>query len=418
MEKTLHGWVNNVKRVGKIIFFEVIDNLSLKPVTVVIKKGNEDLWNKALSVKIGCAIEIKGFVPKKIISKRGREIHATNIVILSSPLEPLPIDVTGKTGAMLDTYIDYRYIALRLPKFRAIFKIRAGIVRAAREFLENEGFIEIHTPKIAGAGAEGGATVFTLKYFEKTAFLSQSPQLYKQMMIASLPRVYEITPYFRAEKFNTPRHLNESWGIDVEMGFIDSEEDVMILLEKLIRHIFSYVIKNYRNELEILGRDKIKIPSLPFPRLTYDEVLSILEEKGLKIKWGEDLDSEAERTLGDIMAKRGHEVYFITKYPWSAKPFYIMCEKDISRAFDLDYIGLELASGGQREHRYDVLKENMIKKGLDPQDFSFYTEAFKFGMPPHGGFGLGLDRLTMVVVGAANIREVVLFPRDRTRLIP
>jgi len=417
-EITIKGWINEVRSLGGIVFIEIIEGNSLKPITVVVKREeNPQLVKVAKKIKLGSAVKIKGLEPEKIISRKGREVHATEIKVLAEPIEPPPLDPTGKTKALLDTIIQYRYFALRLPIQKAIFRIRAGLVEASRIFLSQKGLLEVHTPKICGAGAEGGATVFEIDYFGRRAFLSQSPQLYKQMLMCSLPGVYEITPYFRAEKFNTPRHLNESWGIDAEISFIESYEDVMSLLEDLIIHIFNYLKINYNDELSTLNIN-LNIPRKPFKRIPYSEVLEILRNEGINLKWGEDLDSEAERVLGEIMKEEGYEAYFITCYPWKAKPFYIMRKNEESESFDLDYKGLELASGGQREHRYHKLVENIKDKMLNPETFSFYLEAFKYGMPPHGGFGLGLDRLLMVIIGVKNIREVVLFPRDRQRLVP
>jgi len=417
-ELNIKGWIRDVRSLGGIIFLEVIEGNSLTPITVVIKKSENPLLIKtAKKIKLGSAIQVKGIEPERIISKKGKEIHAKELSILAEPSEPSPLDPTGKTKALLDTVLQYRYLALRFPEQRAIFRIRAGIVEASRRYLSGKGLLEVHTPKICGAGAEGGATVFKLDYFGKKAFLSQSPQLYKQMLMCGLPGVYEITPYFRAEKFDTPRHLNESWGIDAEISFITDFGDVMSLLEGLIVYIFEYIKDNYKKEIELLDVD-LEIPRRPFKRITYSDALEILRNNGLRLEWGSDLDSEAEKVLGKTMMEEGYDAYFIIEYPWEAKPFYIMKKGAISLSFDLDYRGIELASGGQREHRYWELIENMKNKGLDPKSFSFYLEAFKYGMPPHGGFGLGLDRLLMVLIGARNIREVVLFPRDRQRLIP
>ena len=414
----IYGWVNNKKEVGGIVFLEVLHELSLKPIVVVAKRNeNESLWKAAKKVKVGSAIEVAGEFKKKSISRRGKEFRPSSLRVLSEPSTKLPVDVTGKTKALLDTKIEYRYLTLRLPRERAIFKVRATLIKAAREFFEREGFLEVHTPKICGAGAEGGATVFSLDYFGNVAYLSQSPQLYKQMLVAGLPKVYEVTPYFRAEKFDTPRHLNESWGIDAEMGFISGMEDVMKLLENLIAYVVDYVLKECEEEMSLLSSNPPK-PRVPFKRIKYSEVIEMLKSKGLEIEWGEDLGTTEEAKLGEVMRQRGHDFYFITEYPWEAKPFYIMRDGDLSRSFDLDCRGMELASGGQREHRYDKLVENIKDKGLNPDDFKFYLEAFKHGMPPHGGFGLGVERLLIKLLGLSNIREVVLFPRDRRRLIP
>jgi len=412
------GWVNAVRALGGITFLEVIDGSTLQIFTVVVKRNESpEAWEAASKAKIGSAVVVEGVVPEEQISRRGMEVRADKLRVVSEPLDALPLDPSGKTPALLDTILNYRYVALRILRQRAIFRIRALVAKAAREFLEREGFLEVHTPKICGAGAEGGATLFRVSYFDRTAYLAQSPQLYKQMLMCGLSRVYEITPYFRAEMFDTPRHLNESWGIDVEMGFIDGVEEVMDLLERLVLSIFDYVRLHAKRELEVLNVD-LRPPRSPFKRLSYDEALEILRGRGFHVKWGDDFGSDEERALGQAMWGEGYEAYFIVDYPWQAKPFYLMRKGDRCASFDLDYKGVELASGGQREHRYHELVKNIVDKGLRPEDFGFYLEAFKFGMPPHGGFGLGLDRLVMMLVGAHNIREVVLFPRDRQRLVP
>jgi aspartyl-tRNA synthetase len=412
------GWVNATRVVGRIAFLEVIDGSELTVYTVVVKRDeNPQAWELAARAKVGSAVSVKGFVPDKQISKRGIEVRAREISLVAEPVDYLPLDPSGRTPALLETVMEHRYVALRIPRQRALFRIRALAVKAIREFFEERGFLEVHTPKICGAGAEGGATLFRIDYFGREAYLAQSPQLYKQMLMCGVSKVYEITPYFRAEPFSTSRHLNESWGVDAEMAFISGPEDVMRTLEGLVLHVFERVRSSARAELNELGVE-LKMPRAPFKRLSYSEALEILKSRGFDVKWGQDLGSDEERVLGEAMREEGYDAYFIVEYPWEAKPFYIMRRGDLSEAFDLDYRGLELASGGQREHRYDKLVENIRLKGLNVDSFSFYLEAFKYGMPPHGGFGLGLDRLIMVITGAQNIREVVLFPRDRQRLVP
>ena len=419
MSTEVKGWVNARRIVGGIVFLEVIPSVSIKPVTVVVKKSeNPEAWKIAKRIKVGSAVRVYGEYVLEGKSKRGKEFIPSCIEVLSTPRDALPYDPLGKTPVLFDTKIKYRYLMLRTPKERALFRIRATLLKYARRFLEEKGFLEVQTPKIVGAGAEGGATLFKLDYFGRQAFLAQSPQLYKQMLMSSLTGVYEITPYFRAEQHHTTRHLNESWGIDVEMGFIEGMEDVMKVLEELV----IYVIKNVRNEcseeLEQLGVD-LTVPRTPVPRISYEEALNLLEKEGCQVKWGLDLSDRDEKKLGEIMLEKGYELYFITNYPWAIKPFYVMREgAELSRSFDLDYRGIEICSGGQREHRYDRLIENMKVKGLNPEDFNFYLDAFKYGMPPHGGFGLGVERLLMKMLRAENIREVILFVRDIHRLVP
>ena len=413
------GWIIRKVEVGKVIILEVSGN-SVKPKVLVLKPGRDDnLISLASRIDVGTAICFEGEVAPEQKSKRGIEYSVSKIEVYAEPIEPLPVDTSGKTPVQLDTRIRYRWLLARSPAEKAIFRIRMGILKAAREYLESHGFIEVHTPKIVVAGAEGGATLFKVQYFEKEAYLSQSPQLYKQMLIASFEKVYEITPYFRAEKFNTARHLNESWGIDVEQGFISGVEDVMQTLEGLVAHIIDYVNRNYSEELEVLNVEPIKVTT-PFKRLKFTEAIDILRSEGIEVSETEDLSDAAERKLGEIMAEKKHYLYFIVGFPWTSTAFYYMREEDgiYTRKFDLDFKGLEIASGGQREHRYEKLVEALKDKGLNPENFKFYLEAFKYGMPPHGGFGLGVERLLMKILNLENIREAIMFVRDRTRLVP
>ncbi|MEM0380155.1 MAG: aspartate--tRNA(Asn) ligase [Desulfurococcaceae archaeon] len=416
----LCGWVIRKKIIGKVVIIETSSGLSVKPCVIVLKKEREpDLFKLALDLDIGSAICFEGVKASEQKSERGVEYIVNKIIVYSKPIEPIPVDTIGKVPTLLDTRIKYRYLLIRNPVEKSIFKIKAGIIEGARKYLNEHGFLEVHTPKIVAAGAEGGATLFEIQYFEYKAYLSQSPQLYKQILMTSIPRVYEITPYFRAEKFNTTRHLNESWGIDVEQGFIDSEEDVMNTLEELVSYIIDYIRRNYEEELETIGVE-LKPVSKPFKRLKFVEAIEILRSEGFEVSENEDLSDAAEKKLGEIMKDKGYELYFITKFPWKSTGFYYMREEDgqYTRKFDLDYRGLEIASGGQREHRYDKLIEAMRDKGLNTNDFKFYLEAFKYGIPSHGGFGLGVERLLMQILGLNNIREATIFVRDRSRLIP
>ena len=272
--------------------------------------------------------------------------------------------------------------------------------------------------QIIASSSEGGTDVFKLKYFEKEAFLAQSPQLYKQALMATgLDRVYEIAWYFRAEEHNTRRHLNESTAVDLEMAYISSEEDVMEILENLVYNMWK-TANNCKEELDLL-KVEIYVPKLPFKRIKYDDVIKKLNSNDCKIEWGQDLGSEEEKKLGEIMEKEKTEFYFITKYPLESKPFYTMPEGDkYSKGFDLECKGVEIASGSQRIHDVRLLTERIKAKNLDPKDFESYLKSFRYGMPPHGGFGFGIERFLMNLLNVNNIRECILFPRDRTRLTP
>lgn len=415
----LCGWIIRKAKVGKVLIVEICGN-NTKPYVLALKEDRDrEIYGLVSELDVGTAICFEGELAPEQKSKRGIEYIARKIEVYAKPIEPLPVDISGKVPALLDTRIKYRWLLARNPVEKAIFRIRAGVLKAAREYLEKNGFIEVQTPKIVAAGAEGGATLFKVQYFEREAYLSQSPQLYKQMLISSFERVYEITPYFRAEKFNTTRHLNESWGIDVEQGFISGVEDVLQTAENLVAYIVDYIRTNYKEDLEILGVDLPKITP-PFKRLKFTEAVDILRSEGVEVSEIDDLSDVAEKKLGEIMAEKKHDLYFIVGFPWSSTGFYYMREEDgvYTRKFDLDYKGLEIASGGQREHRYEKLIEALRDKGLKPEDFDFYLEAFKYGMPPHGGFGMGVERLIMRMLNLENVREAIMFVRDRSRLVP
>ena len=310
---------------------------------------------------------------------------------------------------------------LRKPERRAIFHIRSLVESAFRGYLGGQAFLEVHTPKLAGAGAEGGATLFQTDYFGRRAYLSQSPQLYKQMLMSTgLDRVFEIAPAFRAEPSDTVRHVTEFTSFDGEVAWIERQEDVFAFLEGAVDQAIQRVRVDGKAELALLQASPER-PKVPFKRLAYREALEILRGGGKRVRDGDDIDTEGEKLLGQSMAKEGHAMYFLTGYPAAIKPFYVMADADdpqYSYSFDLEYKGDEMASGGQREHRYDQLLQRMKEKGLNVENFDFYLKAFRYGMPPHGGWGFGVDRFVHKLLDLPNIREAILFPRDRTRLVP
>ncbi|MFA6642694.1 MAG: aspartate--tRNA(Asn) ligase, partial [Methanomethylophilus sp.] len=340
--------------------------------------------------------------------------------VFSTAASPLPIGVIDKVNVEMDTRLNSRFMDLRKPEIRAIFELRDIAVALISEAMRSEHFINVATPKIAATGAEGGATLFKVDYFGKPAFLAQSPQLYKQMLMSTgLDRVYEIGPAFRAEHSNTVRHVTEFTSFDGEFCWIDREEDVMTMIGKVINYVLAGLKERGAKQLALLGKD-IRVPELPYPVLTYSECLKMVQDAGLPLKEGDDLGTDGEKIVGEIMGKKGIELYFIAEYPEEAKPFYIMVKDGTpySYSFDLDFKGQEISSGGQREHRYDVLVARMHKKGLDPADFEDYLAAFKYGMPPHGGWGIGIDRFIEKLLDLPNVREAILFPRDLNRLRP
>ncbi|MHC1635990.1 MAG: aspartate--tRNA(Asn) ligase [Candidatus Methanospirareceae archaeon] len=410
---SIAGWVHEKRDLGGIFFLLVRDREGICQVTMHKDEVDRELFERAKRISRESVVVVEGRVKKEKKAPNGYEIVPFRLEVLSVAESPLPLDPTGRVPAELDTRLDARFMDLRTEKTKQIFMIRGLVLRAIREFLNERGFIEINTPKIVKAATEGGTALFPISYFEKEAFLNQSPQLFKQIMMATgFDKVYEIAPIFRAEEHDTSKHLNEATSVDIEVAFV-TEEEVMQILEELIAHVYEKVA-SYEG-LEKL-KVKIEVPKVPFTRITYDEALELLLEAGEEIEWGEDLSTSAEHTLGSII----NDFYFITDWPIEIKPFYVQPADDGKRckAFDLMHPKVELASGAQRIHSYELLKKSIEAKGLNPESFKFYLDAFRYGMPPHAGWGLGVERLLMSMLNINNIREVVLFPRDRRRLTP
>lgn len=415
------GWVHDVRDLGGLRFLLIRDKTGLLQVTLPKKYVPREAFDLCGRLVRESVVEVRGKIKKMSKAPGGFEIIPEGIELLNKAASPLPLDPTGRVNANLDTRLDNRVLDLRRPDVRAVFRIRDAALDAGRKYLRSRGFIEVHTPRIISTSSEGGTELFPIAYFEREAFLAQSPQLYKQMLMASgLDRVYEIATYFRAEEHDTVWHLNEITAIDCEMAFIKDEEDVLRVIENLVAEMVRGVIANAREDLEVLNL-QLEPPALPFPRITYDEALDILNERGLSVPWGEDLTTESEKRLGEAMKERGEELYFITKYPLKIKPFYTMPSSEdprYSNSFDLEFKGREIVSGSQRIHLYDLLVKQIKAKNLNPRNFTYYLRAFKYGMPPHGGFGLGMERFLTLLLDLPNVREAVLFPRDRKRLEP
>ncbi|PKK81893.1 MAG: aspartate--tRNA(Asn) ligase, partial [Thermoplasmata archaeon HGW-Thermoplasmata-2] len=321
-EVTVAGWIEDVRKLGSVAFIILRDRAGTLQVTALKKEMPIEQFKEFTSATRESVVSVRGIVQQSAQARNGYEILPKEVKILSIAAAPLPLGVVDKVDADMDTRLDNRFIDLRKPNIQAIFKIRSAILKAGRDFFTENKFVEVHTPKIISASSEGGTALFKVKYFENDAYLAQSPQLYKQMMMATgLDRVFEIAWYFRAEEHNTRRHLNESTAFDVEMAFVESEEDVMNVLEGAVHAIWKYVAENCQAELKALGKE-VKAPALPFPRITYDEALAMLKERGRGIAWGGDIGTEDEKLLGDIMKEKGQDFYFITKYPLEAKPFY------------------------------------------------------------------------------------------------
>jgi aspartyl-tRNA synthetase len=413
---TVCGWAHEIRDLGGITFLVVRDREGLVQVTLFKKTIDKNVLEIVRNLSRESVVAVTGNVKKEAKAPNGYELVPTAVTVLGKAESPLPMDTTGKVDADLDTRLDARFMDVRRPGTQAIFRIRHLIQKSVREFLGGEGFIEITTPKVVATATEGGTALFPITYFEREAFLNQSPQLFKQLMMSGgLDRVFEIGPIFRAEEHDTRKHLNEATSIDIEASFLDNE-DVMVILENLVKYVYSSVADNGDKYLKTLGVEP-KIPKTPFARVTYDEAISIARDNGEKIEWGDDLTTESEHSIGETVG----EHYFIIDWPTKIKPFYVMPyenKPEICRAFDMMHPRMELSSGAQRVHSYELLRSRITEQGLNADGFEFYLKAFRYGMPPHAGWGLGAERLLMTMLGVENIREVVLFPRDRKRLSP
>jgi aspartyl-tRNA synthetase len=413
-EVIICGWVHEIRDIGKIRFLQIRDKTGIIQLTAK-KEIIPEIFEK-LDLPKETVLSVKGIVKKSKIAKSGIELEPIDIEILNTLSAKVPFELTGKVPAELDTRLDYRYADLRRPQTYAIFKIRSIIANAFRNFMLKEGFEEIHPPVLVAAATEGGAELFEVKYFEKKAYLAQSPQLYKQLaIIGGMDKVFMFMPVFRAEKHNTLEHLNEIIQMDCEIGFADDNHAIDIL-EKTFLSILKEVKQKASEQLELLNTT-LDIPT-KIPRYTYSQLIEKLQKNDIKIEFGEDFSREHEAKLNQIL---GEEAYFITKWPTSIRAFYSMPEEEnenICKAYDLVYRGLEISSGAQRIHLPDLLIKQLQKKGQNPENFKFYIDAFRIGAPPHAGWSIGLDRITMKVCNLKNIREATMFPRDRIRLTP
>lgn len=418
--KTIHmnGAVHNIRDMGEVAF--VILRKSEGLVQCVYEEGTTAFDLKAL--KEESAVEVTGIVALEERAPQGFEIRLREIKVLSEPAEGMPLAINKwKMNTSLETKLALRPISLRNVRERAKFKIQEGIVRGFRDFLHDQGFTEVRTPKIVARGAEGGANVFKLDYFNKKAELGQSPQFYKQIMVGVYDRVFEAAPVFRAEKHNTTRHLNEYVSLDFEMGYIDSFEDIMAMETGFLKYTMELLSREYAKELKLLG---VTLPAVDrIPQVRFDKAKELVAEKyNRKIRNPFDLEPEEEMLIGRYFKEEyDSDFVFVTHYPSKKRPFYAMEDPEDTRftlSFDLLFKGLEITTGGQRIHDYQMILEKMEKRGMDPEDIKDYLMIFQYGMPPHGGLGIGLERLTMRLLDEQNVRETALFPRDVTRLEP
>lgn len=415
---SMNGAVHTIRDMGDVAFIVLRKRDGL--VQTVFETGAVDRELK--EIKEGSAVEVTGTVCKEDRAPNGFEIRLKKIKILSEPKEPMPIPIgKWKLNTSLETKLGLRPIALRNIRERTRFKIQEAVVRGFRDYLFIRGFTEIHTPKIGAKGAEGGANIFKLDYFHRPAVLEQSPQFYKQMMVGVFDRVFETAPVFRAEKHNTKRHLNEYTSLDFEMGYIDSFQDIMEMETGFLQYTMELLQKEYARELSILD---VKLPKTDqIPQVRFDEAKRLVSEKyDRRIRNPYDLEPEEEMLIGRYFKEEyDADFVFVTHYPSKKRPFYAMDDpKDptYTLSFDLLFGGLEITTGGQRIHDLDVLEEKIKARGMTEEGMEHYLMIFRHGMPPHGGLGIGLERLTMKLLGEENVRETTLFPRDMSRLEP
>jgi aspartyl-tRNA synthetase len=413
----IRGWVDKIRRMKEVMFIVVRDSTGLVQVTI---DANNILHNSFGSLKNESAIEIIGLVKENNHVKMGGiEIIPKKFEIFSTPIELLPIDAR----ASLDARLNWRFLDLRSTRNNLIFKIQTAAEFYMREFWRKEGFIEIHSPKLMNSPSESGAELFKVEYFDRTAYLAQSPQFYKQMaMAAGFEKVFEIGPVFRANPSFTSRHDTEFTSVDVEISWIDSHEDVMKFEEEWIKYFVGKIFMEFGEEIEKTFGVTVSVPTTPFPRMTMMEAQKIVKESGYKMEREDDLDPEGERIIHQyVKNKYHHDFIFITDYPISIRPFYHMRQEAnplLTKSFDLLWQGLEITTGAQREHRYDQLLSQVKEKGLTPEVIQYYLDFFKFGCPPHGGFGFGLTRMLMIILGLKNVREVTYLYRGPNRLTP
>lgn len=415
MQVEVCGWCEELRDLGKIKFIKLHTPNGDLQITAKAGEVSNELLELISEITRQSALKIRGKIKQCPEAPGGKELIPESIEVLARAEAPLPLDPSGKTRAELETRLDWRCLDLRNDKTLAIFKVQNALLQAFREFMLKEDFFEIQPPCIIASASEGGAELFPLPYFEKQAYLAQSPQLYKQICAISLGKVFCVLPVWRAERFNRPTHLNEIRQMDAELAFIGSEEDAMRVLEQCLLYMLQSVAERCKAELELL-KVELKLPKLPLQRLSYEEAVKLLQAKGESIEWGQDLSKAQETKLRDEL---GAVAFFIKDWPLQLKPFYTMPkDEQVGRAFDLIHGGIEIASGTQRIHQPELLVERILAQGLRVEDFKHYVQCFKYGAPPHAGWSIGLERVTMSTLGLSNIRECCMFPRDRTRLLP
>ena len=419
---TVCGWVHDVRLLGGINFILLRNSEGIIQVTAPKKAVGKEVMDVVASLHPEDVVRCTGVVKEAKVARNGFEIIPERIEVLSAAAIPLPLDPRGVTDANIDTRLNWRTLDLRRPEVQAVFRIQDALLEGMEAHLRSKGFLRVFTPSILGGVSEGGAEVFKTDYYGKPAFLRQDPQLHRQLAIAGgLGKVYDLGPSWRAELSHTPRHMSEHRTIAPELSFITDERDTMRAEEAMVVSGIRRVNERCQKELDVLQVD-LDEPKTPFPELAFPELYDVLKKLGHALPRDKDLDRESEKLLTEyVKREHGSDYFFVNRFPSSVKPFYVMHvdeQPEFARSVDLVYKGLELSSGGQREHRHDKVVEQISQKGLDPQGLIWFTEPFRYGVPPHGGFSLGVERLTASLLGIENVKEAALFPRDPERLQP
>lgn len=420
-EVTVEGWVESLRDIGKVKF--IVLRKGMEKLQVVIKgEKAKELERVFKEITLESVVRARGIVKSTKETELGFEVHAQKIEILSRAEKGLPVDVR----VLISTYdkqLDWRPLTLRNPRNQAIFRIKSAFIKGALDWLLSQGFILVQTPSIMALGSEGGAEVFSVDYFGKRAYLRQDPQLHRQLTIlGGFDKIVELGPSWRAEKSFTTRHISEYNVIAVEMGFIKDEYDVMRVQERMVREALRHVIESCERELELLGVE-LETPRKAFPVLEFPKVYEILQDLGIECEYLGEIGSEAERALGDYVREEyGHDFFFLNRFPYKTKPFYVMRYpeplQDFARSTDLVYRGVEVSSGGQREHRYELIVRQAEEKGIARSEVEWFAKHFKYGAPPHGGFAIGIERFLRQMLKLKNVRDASLFPRDVERVVP
>jgi|TARA_B100001245_G_scaffold226393_1_gene201831 aspartyl-tRNA synthetase len=409
---TVIGWIVSMRKQGKIYFMMLYD--STGPLQIIIKKGvsPDDIFTQAETLKEHSSIAVRGTIKKNEKAPNGVELHPEEISVLSTTNKIPPFSLYGGQLPNIDKRLDIRAIDLRRPSAQSIMKLRAKTLQSIRNFFIDKDYLEVNTPKIIATATEGGSALFPMLYYDKEAFLTQSPQLFKEQLVLPFEKVFEIAYAYRAEKSRTLHHISEFISVDMEQAFVDYK-DVLKIIEELLIDLKDDLLQSSSEHLDILNsKDWTNFDSIP--AVTYNEAIDIIKVEDPKIEWGDDLSTKSM----EILSKKYPYFYYVTDWPSAGKPFYIKCEGDYSESFDLMYGNKELASGGTRVSDKDELQNRLQQKNLNPNGFEFHLRVFDYGMPPHAGFGLGFERLMMMIANQTNIREVCMFPRDQHRLMP